>query len=226
MIRSLAITALVAADWCSAIKLENTNRGKVGVSTKELMLTGPGGYQSENLVQDRRAVYSSVKPTTYRTYISSKKNKESNPFVEFIFGVILISFALPMVWMNERRQVKMYNLIKKAEDNVVRNVDNSMVIEDNHFNLVHTMGMPTTENNIQDERFTISIEQTMKLRRVVQMYQWKEEIEQEDDHQTYHYKKEWSSSLHNSEAFSDPSHKNPSEFPCLGEEFVNEVNLG
>ena len=236
MIRSLAIAAIAFSATAQAIKLETQSRSKVRAASKELLLTGPGSVRDDHSTAalakegeeelSYRAVYSSVKPTTYQNYVSSKKNKESNPFVEFIFGLILICFALPMVWMNERRQVKFYSLIQKAGDNVVRNVDSAMVIEDNHFNLVHTKGMPTTENDIQDERFTISIDQTLKLRRVVEMYQWRELVKEEDDHQTYYYTKEWSSTLNASEAFSDPTHKNPSEFPCQGEEFINEVKLG
>ena len=36
-----------------------------------------------------------------------KKKKSSSVFAEFFAGIIMISFALPMIWMNERKQVKM-----------------------------------------------------------------------------------------------------------------------
>ena len=34
---------------------------------------------------------------------SNSDDNESSPFGEFIFGLILICLALPMVWMNERK---------------------------------------------------------------------------------------------------------------------------
>jgi len=47
---------------------------------------------------------------------SSSRSKD-NEGGEFFAGVILIVFALPMVWMNERKDVKYYEVImagKKA----------------------------------------------------------------------------------------------------------------
>jgi len=35
-----------------------------------------------------------------------KKTKKGGPFGEFISGCVMICFAIPMVWMNERKQVK------------------------------------------------------------------------------------------------------------------------
>jgi len=35
--------------------------------------------------------------------ISGGDKKDSNPFAEFVLGLIMICFALPAVWMNERK---------------------------------------------------------------------------------------------------------------------------
>jgi len=35
-----------------------------------------------------------------------KKTKKGGPLGEFISGCVMICFAIPMVWMNERKQVK------------------------------------------------------------------------------------------------------------------------
>ena len=36
--------------------------------------------------------------------------------MDFVIGVIFICLAIPMVWFNERKQVKIYQLIMKAKD--------------------------------------------------------------------------------------------------------------
>jgi len=41
----------------------------------------------------------------------------------FLGGLVMICFALPMVWMNESRQVRTYKFIKAAESALVQNVD-------------------------------------------------------------------------------------------------------
>lgn len=40
-------------------------------------------------------------------------------FSEFLLGVVLIALALPKVLMNERKQVKIFQLIEKARKAVV-----------------------------------------------------------------------------------------------------------
>ena len=58
---------------------------------------------------------SSVRGSTVRS-----KNGGDSPFGEFVLGVILICFALPLVWMNERKQVKIYQTIVRAEKAVIQ----------------------------------------------------------------------------------------------------------
>ena len=45
-----------------------------------------------------------------------------------------------MVWMNERREVKAFKLIKAAEGALVRNVDTSDPTTANEWQLVHCQG--------------------------------------------------------------------------------------
>ena len=80
--------------------------------------------------------------TTSRT--STKGSGKSNPFMEFIAGCFMIGFALPMVWMNERRDVKTYKVIQAARDNV-REVEVDAPAEDNNFQLARASGRATTQ---------------------------------------------------------------------------------
>ena len=58
---------------------------------------------------------------------------------------------------------------KKA---VVQNVSINEVRKENNLKLIHAQGLMTTDAPISDERFSISCENTVKLQRVVEMYQW------------------------------------------------------
>tara|TARA_B110000285_G_scaffold118740_1_gene134461 strand:+ start:422 stop:583 length:162 start_codon:yes stop_codon:yes gene_type:complete len=51
-------------------------------------------------------------------------------------GVVLIFIALPMIWMNERKDVKIYKTITKGREAVVE-ADCNDPQEDNMFKLIH-----------------------------------------------------------------------------------------
>jgi len=51
---------------------------------------------------------------TSSTTRRGSNNKGGGAFGGFIAGVLMICIALPMVWMNERREVHQYKLIKAA----------------------------------------------------------------------------------------------------------------
>lgn len=48
-----------------------------------------------------------------------KNAKSGGAIAEFLIGICMIAAAFSMVWMNERRQVRMYKLISKAEADCV-----------------------------------------------------------------------------------------------------------
>lgn len=99
---------------------------------------------------------------------TSTGKKDGGFFGEFIAGVFLICFALPMVWMNERKQVKVYNTIKKARE-AVRTVDIDNPMDEDNYKLVHASGQLTTETNVIDERFNLVLPDTVKIKRVVEV---------------------------------------------------------
>ena len=45
--------------------------------------------------------------------------KSGHSIMEFLLGILLITAAFPLVWMNERRQVRIWKLISKAEEDCV-----------------------------------------------------------------------------------------------------------
>ena len=55
---------------------------------------------------------------------SVKRKKKGGGILEdFIAGVFLIGICIPMVWMNERRQVRMDKVITQGQKNCVKDVD-------------------------------------------------------------------------------------------------------
>ena len=63
--------------------------------------------------------------------------------VEFILGIIFIACAIPIIWMNERRQVKIGQLIEAAETSYIR-ADPEKVSDDNDFELIHVTAKTST----------------------------------------------------------------------------------
>jgi hypothetical protein len=59
--------------------------------------------------------------------------------------------------MNERKQVRIYDLIDIAKQKVLSNVDINKVESDNNYKLVHAQGKTFTLENIIDERFSIGM---------------------------------------------------------------------
>ena len=65
------------------------------------------------------------------TSTSKKKGNddEDDPVASFIIGLIMVIAAFPTIWMNERRQVRQFKFIKKAEASCNK-VENANKIDD------------------------------------------------------------------------------------------------
>ena len=85
-----------------------------------------------------------------------------------------------MVWMNERKQVRMFKVVQAGRDNVTEVQIDSVSDQDN-YKLVHASGRCTTKEQVSDERFKITKEDTVKIKRVVEVYQWVEKKELKED---------------------------------------------
>ena len=76
--------------------------------------------------------------------------------------------------------------------------------DNDNFKLIHSSGTTKTDEPTQDERFSVSINDSMKVKRLVEMYQWIEEQQDngEGEETTYNYTQEWSSSHINSSDYN------------------------
>ena len=81
----------------------------------------------------------------------------------------------------------------------------------NNFKLVHLQGKTVNETEIVDNEFGVSVENSYRLKRVVEVYQWHETVRTENDKKKYEYSKGWYSHPIDSSHFHDQSgHQNPS----------------
>lgn len=94
--------------------------------------------------------------------------------------------------MNERRDVKTYQVIQKAR-RAVRRADANAPVEEHNYFLVHASARATSQFPATDPAFGVVKNDTVKVKREVQVYQWVETSQKDDEgHETrYKYTQEW-----------------------------------
>ncbi len=135
-----------------------------------------------------------------------------------LFGVALFLAAFVVLFWNEGRAVHRAKALKEGAALTVEVSDPSRVNPEDQGKLVHLIG-PAKGQILRDSDFGISLD-AVTLRRVVEMYQWKEEKHQETQRDTvggghtttttYTYSGAWSDKLIRSSEFNHPQgHENP-----------------
>jgi len=134
-----------------------------------------------------------------------------------LFGVVLFLAAFVVIWWNEGRAVKTAKGLDEGAAQV-ETIPSKPLNVNKDGKLVHLTGVVTTEERLLDQEFAIDVN-ALKLRRIVEMYQWKENKETTEKKKvggsvekttTYTYEKNWSRSLINSDGFKIPEdHVNP-----------------
>lgn len=162
-------------------------------------------------------------PEESYTEVSSQSwfSRIRNAITGILFGLILFIVAFPVLFWNEGRSVQMYKTLKEGGGAVVA-VASERVDPANAGKLIHVTAKADTEATLVDPIFRVSAK-ALKLRRVVEMYQWKETTEKKTKDKlgggtetitTYSYSKTWSGSLINSSNFKKATeHPNPSAMP-------------
>ena len=153
-----------------------------------------------------------------------------------IVGLILFVGAFPVLFWNEGRAVLRTQTLEEGEK-VVLSIEADEIEWLYDEKLVHLTGKTATDETLSDDRFSVAVANAIKLRRIVEMYQWQEEAHTETREElgggsetitTYTYSKQWSSILDDSSQFRRPSgHQNPAYMPVKGKTFVaKKVKLG
>ncbi len=152
-------------------------------------------------------------------------NKKSGGIVS---GLLLLVVGIGILWYNEGRTVKNQGAINEARKNYI-DVSSKEIESKNDGKLVSTKGKidlsETTE--LSDSKFGIKAK-AAKLIRTVEMYQWEEKCEtDDDDRKRCTYEKVWESSIIDSSDFEESGHTNPNTMPYENEVYIaDNVKLG
>lgn len=138
-----------------------------------------------------------------------------------LVGLALFIVAFPVLFWNEGRAVQTARSLEEGAGAVVT-VPAEAVNAANEGKLVHLTGPVSTEGSLADPDLGVEA-QGVKLIRVVEMYQWKEEEKSETKKKlgggeetvtTYTYEKAWESDPIDSSSFQQTDgHQNPGDFP-------------
>ncbi len=151
-------------------------------------------------------------------------------------GIALFILAIFLLWWNEGRAVKTALDLEEGESSVVELERIEPVDQSTRGQLVHLIGMAESNETLRDTTFGIETP-ALKLRRTVEMLQWKENTESKtrtklgggtETETTYNYEKIWSDSLIDSSRFEVAAeHQNPSFKPLESLEIeASEIRLG
>ena len=152
-----------------------------------------------------------------------------------IIGLVLFIVAFPVLFWNEGRAVKRYKTLNEGAGSVI-SLPEASILPENEGKLVHVTGKAVTDEILTDEEFEVAVN-AIRLKRKVEMYQWKERKKRKSKKKvgggkktvtTYSYSKSWSSRLIDSSQFKKPDgHQNPDSMPYQSAEFIaDEVYLG
>ena len=156
----------------------------------------------------------------------AKNSNSKNPFSGIIGGFILLAIGTVLLWHNEGSFVANMKAVKDVSKNVVE-VSSETVDASNEGKLVCLNGdLKIGSDAVTDPVFSIS-EKTAKLTRVVEIYQWQEKEETENDKTSYTYEKVWSDDLIDSSSFHSSWHENPTSRAYNSEVFcADDVKVG
>lgn len=154
--------------------------------------------------------------------------KLANSFAAIPFGLLLLIGSFPLLFWNEGRAVKTARALAEGAKKVIT-IDAGNVSPDFEGQLVHLSGKANTTEILTDSQFGVSTN-AIKLRRNVEMYQWKEKTSSSgsgnNKKTTYSYDKVWSKSVISSSSFNNQSYSNPSQMPFqISTLQANNVNL-
>ena len=151
-----------------------------------------------------------------------KKKEKSGIFA----GIICLLLGTILLFYNEARAVDTRKVIGVAEDEMIE-VSSSLIDQNNEGKLIVTSGKIDLINDmVYDEEFNVGVK-SAKLDRVVEMYQWTEECEDDSNgNEKCTYTKKWSSSIIDDSNF-ESGYNNPEQMPYQGKTFLmSNVKLG
>lgn len=144
------------------------------------------------------------------SFTKKSKSSKGGGIIAILFGIVLLIVLTIVLFINEGNSVNRAKALKNIADAVeISNTDMNSV---NESLLVLFSGTPATNTVLTDGLFGVTApSNSIKLERSVEMYQWHERSETDDDDDTtYEYYQDWSSTQIDSTDFEFKiGHQNP-----------------
>lgn len=171
------------------------------------------------------------KETTSTSWFGRLRNALSG----ILAGLLLAVIAVGLMFWNEGRAIKTYRALVEGAGSII-SVDNTKVDPANEGKLIHIAGDFKVNGVAQDATLGMNAEGAVRIKRTVEMFQWKEKSRSETKTKvgggeetvtTYDYVKEWSEDPIDSSKFKvSEGHLNP-PMPLQSDRFaVADGNLG
>jgi len=138
--------------------------------------------------------------------------------VAWLIGLLLVPVAIGLLYWNEGRAVDAIRALNRGAAAIVE-VTATAVDPQSNGKLVHVTGMMQPATPARDPLFGVTGDGLLRLSRVAEMYQWKEETSSHSTQSvggskttetTYSYQRVWSAQPINSGQFKSPNgHQNP-----------------
>lgn len=145
-----------------------------------------------------------------------------------LLGLVLFVAAFPLLFWNEGRSLTTYKSLKEGGSAVITIASDS-IDPANAGKLVHLIGFTDTKATLTDADFAVSAN-ALKLKRISEMYQWKEESNSETTKKLgggtetvteYSYSRVWSERVINSDNFKrSQGYQNPGAIPYSSREHM------
>jgi hypothetical protein len=156
-------------------------------------------------------------------------------FVGMLVGLALLIGSVVLLFWNEGRAVATAKSLREGAATVI-DVPSDNIDAANNSKLIHVTGETAAGNALEDPLFNIS-ESAIRLRRNIQVFEWKEKKESKtrdkvgggkETTTTYTYEQAWSPELTKSSRFKSPEdHHNPEKLEVPKQEFVaKDATLG
>ncbi|KAG5672834.1 hypothetical protein PVAND_002924 [Polypedilum vanderplanki] len=147
-----------------------------------------------------------------------KKNWLTN-----ILGIIFFVFGFGVLNVNEARYFKHTSVLNEASKEIISiNEHNEAAIyktPNYEGKMIHLIGELKIREGLGDSQYNILV-QSVKLRKIVEIYQWHEDYidnsfstTDDDSKRNYIYYKDWSEKIIDSRSFHSMMHQNPSKKP-------------
>ena len=149
-----------------------------------------------------------------------------NSFKGVLGGIIAIIIGVVVLWWNEGNNVRNLKTTAEMEKSFI-DVKSDSVNSKNEGKLIATSGKLINEKELTDSKFGVTVK-TPKMIRTVEVYQWKEDSDTDDDGDTrYSYEKEWDEDLIDSSDFHQSGHTNPTQKIYENETYTSDdVKVG